>query len=362
MEICAGSTRSERDAGSSADADIRFEHVQSTDADHAARSLDWLADMRYMQSSTAAFEGSIRRVDFCGVSLVLESQNCSLLKQGVLHGGKCTISFLCKPREQSRFNSRHVSPTGLAFLPTGVDFDVHVNGEPVVYFAIDEKRLCERAAAEGIWLGRHGRQLHVLEGVDNAPLVTLAEDLAQCISDPQHAQRLPRPSVLFEQFMDSLLDLLARPSWRAPSSAVLKAHARTRMAREYIEQHMDGPITIADLCRALSVSRHTLNTCFHSTYGMAPQAYLRLARLNRVHRLLKACRDGTATITALAMRAGFLHPARMASDYRNLFGELPSQTLCRALSGKVATSSARTMEGPAGQGQCSRDNCPSNPV
>jgi AraC family ethanolamine operon transcriptional activator len=79
---------------------------------------------------------------------------------------------------------------------------------------------------------------------------------------------------------------------------------------------------VAELCAELGVSRRTLQTAFHETWGMGPLAWLRLLRLNAVRRALKSA----PSVTAAATQLGFFHFGRFSHDYEALFGELPSQT------------------------------------
>jgi AraC-like DNA-binding protein len=51
--------------------------------------------------------------------------------------------------------------------------------------------------------------------------------------------------------------------------------------------------------------------------------------MNHLHRELRGAHSPEATVTGLAHRWGFDELGRMAGDYRQLFGELPSETLYR---------------------------------
>ena len=63
--------------------------------------------------------------------------------------------------------------------------------------------------------------------------------------------------------------------------------------------------------------------------GMTPVRYLKLRRLNQVHRDLRDAESGRDSVTEIASRSGFFDLGRFASEYRALFGELPSVTLGR---------------------------------
>ena len=64
---------------------------------------------------------------------------------------------------------------------------------------------------------------------------------------------------------------------------------------------------------------------------MPPARYLRRRRLNGVRGEFRSPDGAPARVTDIAMRWGFWELGRFASEYRALFGELPSDTLARRL-------------------------------
>jgi AraC-like DNA-binding protein len=81
------------------------------------------------------------------------------------------------------------------------------------------------------------------------------------------------------------------------------------------------------MAQAAGVSQKTLEVAFQECIGMTPGRYLALVRLNRVHHQLALGRAGELSVTNESRAWGFSHPGRFAGAYRQLFGELPSQTL-----------------------------------
>jgi AraC-like DNA-binding protein len=84
-----------------------------------------------------------------------------------------------------------------------------------------------------------------------------------------------------------------------------------------------------DLAQATGVSQKTLEVVFREHLGMTPGKYLTLARLNRAHCQLGEGRASELSVTQVAADWGFTHIGRFSSAYRQLFDELPSQTLRR---------------------------------
>jgi AraC-like DNA-binding protein len=129
----------------------------------------------------------------------------------------------------------------------------------------------------------------------------------------------------------------------APSTARCQAAIR---ARQYIDEHLDLPLTLASVCQASYSSPRALEYGFREIFGVSPIAYLRCARLSRVKRELHGSAYTSGRITQLAMKWGFWHLSQFSKDYYDLFGELPSVTLGRA-SGRVDRSSCDCVEGTA---------------
>ncbi|BAL25329.1 helix-turn-helix domain-containing protein [Azoarcus sp. KH32C] len=118
----------------------------------------------------------------------------------------------------------------------------------------------------------------------------------------------------------------------ADESARNTPHSRARQlivgrAREYMSTHIDEPITVADLCTELQVSRRTLQYSFQDILNLNPVSFLRAMRLNGVRRELKRANPGTNHVADIAARWGFWHLSHFAADYKAMFGELPSDTL-----------------------------------
>lgn len=97
-------------------------------------------------------------------------------------------------------------------------------------------------------------------------------------------------------------------------------------ARAYVLEHLDAPVTVADLCQVLHISRRTLQTCFSEVLDTNPIHYLRAVRLAGARRSLRAAGKGES-VQDIAARWGFWHLSHFAADYRRMFGELPSETM-----------------------------------
>lgn len=100
-----------------------------------------------------------------------------------------------------------------------------------------------------------------------------------------------------------------------------------KRAIDLMHAHPETPWSTADLARATGVSARALQRAFERSDQPSPMAYLRRLRLHRVHTELAASSPESVTVTMVAGRWGFMHLGRFASQYHQLFGESPSETL-----------------------------------
>ncbi|ABE39694.1 AraC family transcriptional regulator [Rhodopseudomonas pseudopalustris] len=114
-----------------------------------------------------------------------------------------------------------------------------------------------------------------------------------------------------------LLDATTRQS--APSYVLQAEH--------YAESRCEADLTAENLARAAGVSVSTLTRAFIKHRGCSPAALIKRVRLSRAKDLLES--GSATTLVGVALRCGFANPSRFAKDYREAFGEPPTETLRR---------------------------------
>jgi len=127
--------------------------------------------------------------------------------------------------------------------------------------------------------------------------------------------------------LSAVADLLVAQS--AVASTRAPATARFAEVEQWIEAHLETPITTGQLCRVAGVGQRALEKIFESRRGMSPMRFVVERRLAAAHRLLDRA-DNNRDVTDVAHGLGFAHVGRFAALYRQAYGELPSQTAKRA--------------------------------
>ncbi|MHA6885584.1 AraC family transcriptional regulator [Ralstonia pseudosolanacearum] len=114
----------------------------------------------------------------------------------------------------------------------------------------------------------------------------------------------------------------AAPSRRG---TILPRHVRR--AQDYLQAHAHEPVCADQLAQVVGVSVRSLYTGFKEFLGVSPMHYLRDLRMERTRTELMS---GEATnVAGVALRWGFAHMGRFSNDYKQRYGETPSQTLRR---------------------------------
>ncbi len=102
-----------------------------------------------------------------------------------------------------------------------------------------------------------------------------------------------------------------------------------RRAEEFIAAHAAEELTVAAIAEAAGVPVRSLQIAFRQARGMTPMEFVRERRLELARRELVEGAPGT-TVGAVVTALGFgSSPGRFAVQYRQRFGESPSETLTR---------------------------------
>lgn len=131
-----------------------------------------------------------------------------------------------------------------------------------------------------------------------------------------------------ELIADFLRSQPSNISARLASAPSTIANAHLRRAVQFIHANLSKTITIGDIAEASGTTPRSLQLYFQSEFGLSPMRYLKQQRLLLARRLILQSEDNR-TLGEIIYEAGFSHFGRFSSEYRDLFGEPPSQTKAR---------------------------------
>ena len=103
-----------------------------------------------------------------------------------------------------------------------------------------------------------------------------------------------------------------------------------KLVLDYVHSEPSDEITAVKMCTLANCSQSWLEHSFKKRFGVTPKKYLKYLRLSRLREnLLHPNEVDGRTVIELASVYGFWHMGQLAADYRNVYGELPSDTLNR---------------------------------
>ena len=279
---------------------------------------------------------------FCAEHIIASSGPVLLqggsISRAVIQRGACpqrpTFCFPAQPDWHWRFRGRETSAAEVTLSRAGDELSVRTDaGFPICSLSIDEAHF--RDVARDVGLERtmdDAMHMRWTRPADPA-MKSLRKAWHQFPQGPggaapefgpHHRNRGPDTDVV-----RILLRALATG---AESAEAEKVRAMDRIIRG-VDSALDGrprhAFSIRELCDTVGVTERTLRRAVQAWYGVPPKTIVRARRLHGVRRKLRAARPGRVRVTGVALEWGFEHLGRFAGDYRELFGETPSQTLAR---------------------------------
>lgn len=106
------------------------------------------------------------------------------------------------------------------------------------------------------------------------------------------------------------------------TTALQNYHGRMQRVLDHIDQHLDGDLDLDAMSGVAAFSKYHFHRQFTATFGLSVHRYVQLARMKRASFRL-AYRD-TASVTEIAMDAGYEAPDAFARAFRQRFGQSPS--------------------------------------
>ena len=178
------------------------------------------------------------------------------------------------------------------------------------------------------------RQLHVPEAHRQRLLAIVRKVIAGASSNGSGntIHRLPRSIEV--AFIEAIADWTVETD-QLNTSEPVSCKNELRIFRDSICKIREADhslLTVTDLCQLVGVGKSQLHQAFSETYDISPGAYLYRLRLTSVREELLSEEIPPRSVKDVAIKHGFLSSGQFARTYREMFGELPGQTLRKRMS------------------------------
>jgi AraC family transcriptional regulator, ethanolamine operon transcriptional activator len=307
----------------------RVETSIAHDADEQARNLHgW--KQTYDQLTPGRFVGRLTGLHLDDMHVFCETTSQSLRQTCEVPPDSDWFGIPAADDSTGRIGPQPIRGESLAFQRGGVEFELLTPGDYAIFGVVVRDELLQRHASTVEHDDLVARAEHAgTIAVDSSARTRFCALLRDVLDGTAHtllSERARRDvqtsvlSALFELCAATALEPVAVPARPRRQWIVSEA-------RDYVLANRERPVGVPELCERLHVSRRTLQYCFQDVLGLAPASYLRVIRLNGARRDLCGAAPGERTVQDVAAAWGFWHLSQFATDYRKLFGVLPSDTL-----------------------------------
>ena len=107
----------------------------------------------------------------------------------------------------------------------------------------------------------------------------------------------------------------------ARSSSIFRSASRLALDSDA------GPFSFAEIAQGIGVDIDVAHNAVREILGITASQWLVCQRLNGARRDLLRARSSGATVASVAVKWHFWHLGRFAASYRQMFGEVPSDTI-----------------------------------
>jgi AraC family transcriptional regulator len=219
---------------------------------------------------------------------------------------------------------RHVPPSAgsIAVVPAGSPARYRWSGSMDTLNLYLEPGLVARVAAEAFDLDPARLTVPPLDGVDLPHLRAAmgavdAELVARGPGGPLAAESLA--NVVAVQLIRHILT----PRLPEGGRDGTLPRGRLRAVVEYIEEHLDGCPTLAQLAAVVGLNPYHFARQFKAATGLPPHQYVILRRVERAKQLLQA---GThLSLAEVALSAGFSDQSQLSHHFKRLVGVTPGR-------------------------------------
>ena len=316
--------------------------VTSADVDeHAANLRAW--DQVYAQLTPGRFLGSLQ--EFCcgGIQVFRETTSQAVHESGGPWPGSRAFGVPVEMPGAALFRGAPVDGDTMVTLGGDGELDFYTpRGFDILGLVVDEAELELHAGRVehrdiGVAIGPRGTLKPGAERM--AELRELLVAVLRTLDENPAALRYRQTQRVLAQSLLSAV-VAAVPDDDPPPAPPRESRRHiVDAAKAFMLAHIAEPITVAELCVELGVSRRTLQYSFQEVLGINPVRFLRALRLNGVRRDLRCAATRADFVQDTAAKWGFWHLGHFVSDYKTMFGELPSETLHRR--GRPAAAARR---------------------
>jgi AraC family transcriptional regulator, ethanolamine operon transcriptional activator len=287
-------------------------------SDHMRLLQGW--GLKYEQLSRGRFEGSLREAWLDGIHVYQESLSQVVFQSGMAREKSVCLGVFSSLSGEAKWFGNSLSTDDVMFLNGGDELLLTTPKESTLLVLCIPESLLESFDSPP-------SSQHFIRdaALANALRKGILDALNYLLTKPLHFSNKNSRNQFNFDIQTLVSDCISRSLDNSPEIERGRARSVVNSAIHYVVENKGEIISIDDICQKTFTSRRTLQNCFEKITGESPAFFLKAQRLNAVRRELLSSKEENK-IGDVAANWGFWHFSQFSTDYKRLFGELPSDT------------------------------------
>lgn len=305
--------------------------TESNDACIQARSLsDW--DQEFYQLSSGIFKGITKEIHLGNIQIFQEVMNQIVYQRANCQKDSITIAIPSEISGEGNWNGKLLNKNNtLLYLRPNFE---HIFKTPkfsnIYGITLNIEVLNRYIEDSDMHLSTNIKELNIL---DNSFYLEFSNKIIGIFNFIEDKSIYTECFNLYKHLESEIYDLLFSafnniPKIRSKYPSQYVSRYLVDCTKEYIYFNKSRNLNVSDICNELRVSRRSLHYSFNKVLGISPVVFLRYIRLNGAKQEIINT-NGIILINDIAQNWGFWHMGMFSNYYKQLFGELPSQTVKR---------------------------------
>jgi AraC family ethanolamine operon transcriptional activator len=285
-------------------------------------------NLERIQMQKGLYVGSLTAAHTPNMQLMRTPHSHGLLLQGDFPEGTVLIAAVVTKADVT-FQNKVTDKHEIKILRSGDEIDFLCTGESETFSIAVEEKFFDVAYykyfGQEFHLSKKNKQIYIHPQF----LSSFTKGIEQWISYLIQDHALLKVEEHYERIESEILKHIFSSIY-VENSKKLRQKFQIKKARDLLHESIEEASNIVNLAKELGISERSLHGTFKKNYGITPKKYLLNLRMNSIKQELLLT-DSTTTITSVIQKYHFYNQSTFTQAYKEMFGELPSDSLKKSL-------------------------------
>jgi len=268
----------------------------------------------HRQVTTGNFKGTLRRIELPDIVIDSGIYNLKLLAEGVLSDQTVAMIIVHHMKEGGIICGEETGTGDLIFLPPGSEMDL-VMPKGTTWSCINVPQA--HLKRYGVTINKS--EIFHLDTTVFAHFSQSYESILNHITKNIFTEETLQDMII-TLFLHTIEENRNHIEFRYKDSYLIALNIK-----DYLMEHNESRVQMYQLCELTGKSVRTIERIFKQVYSITVRDFHTYHRFALIRQTL--LHDKHTSVSNAALKYGYMHLGRFSRKYKEIFGELPSQTL-----------------------------------